>query len=87
MANSPTSTTNHSSVSAHHSAGVGALGWIALVLMIVGAVNWGLVGVANFDLVATLFGEGSALSRIVYSLVGLAGLYGIYLATKLGDRG
>lgn len=48
--------------------------WIALVLVIVGAVNWGLVGLFQFDLVAALFGPASALSRVVYSLVGLAGI-------------
>jgi uncharacterized membrane protein YuzA (DUF378 family) len=49
--------------------------WIALVLVIVGAVNWGLVGVAQFDLVAALFGgQSAALSRVVYTLVGLSGL-------------
>ena len=48
---------------------------ITLLLVIVGAINWGLVGAANFDLVAALFGEGSGLSRIVYVLVGLSGLY------------
>ena len=48
--------------------------WIALILVVVGAVNWGLVGVAQFDLVAALFGPASGLSRIVYSLVGLAGV-------------
>jgi uncharacterized protein len=47
-----------------------------LLLVIVGAVNWGLVGLFQFDLVASLFGgQQAALSRIVYSLVGLAGLY------------
>ena len=47
-----------------------------LVLVIVGAVNWGLMGFFQFDLVATLFGGPQvAISRIVYSLVGLAGLY------------
>jgi uncharacterized membrane protein YuzA (DUF378 family) len=46
-----------------------------LVLVVVGAVNWGLVGIAQFDLVAALFGgSSSALSRVVYSLVGVAGL-------------
>jgi uncharacterized membrane protein YuzA (DUF378 family) len=60
--------------------------WLALVLMIVGSVNWGLVGAANFDLVAALFGSGSAISRIVYVLVGLAGLYGLAMAFKLGSR-
>ena len=49
--------------------------WIALVLVIVGAVNWGLVGLARFDLVAALFGgQEAVLSRVVYSLVGLAGV-------------
>ena len=48
----------------------------ALVLIVVGALNWGLWGIFQFDLVATLFGgQQAALSRIVYSLVGLAGLY------------
>lgn len=52
---------------------------IALVLIIIGAINWGLIGFFEFDLVATLFGEMSVLSRIVYSLVGLSGLWGIKL--------
>jgi uncharacterized membrane protein YuzA (DUF378 family) len=52
---------------------------VTLVLVIVGALNWGLVGIARFDLVATLFGlqfgQVSALTGIVYALVGLSGLY------------
>ena len=49
---------------------------VTLLLVIVGAFNWGLVGLFQFDLVAALFGgQQAALSRIVYSLVGLAGLY------------
>ena len=52
---------------------------IALVLIIIGAINWGLIGLFEFDLVATLFGEMSVLSRIVYSLVGIAGVWGIKL--------
>jgi uncharacterized membrane protein YuzA (DUF378 family) len=49
--------------------------WIVLLLVVVGAVNWGLVGVAQFDLVATLFGGSSAvLARVVYTLVGVSGL-------------
>jgi uncharacterized membrane protein YuzA (DUF378 family) len=48
---------------------------VAFVLVVVGAVNWGLVGLAQLDLVALLFGgPASLLSRVVYSLVGLAGL-------------
>jgi len=45
---------------------------IALVLVIVGGLNWGLVGLFSFDLVAAIFGEMSTISRIVYALVGLA---------------
>lgn len=46
-----------------------------LILVIVGGLNWGLVGLFNFDLVAALFGEGSLLSRIVYILVGLSAVW------------
>ena len=52
---------------------------LARVLLVVGALNWGLVGVARFDLVAALFGmnfgETSVLTSVIYGLVGLAGLY------------
>ena len=51
------------------------INYAALTIAIVGAVNWGLIGVLNFDLVAFIFGEMSWLSRIVYTLVGLAGVY------------
>lgn len=56
-----------------------ALDMIAVVLLVVGGLNWGLVGVAHFDLVAAIFGmkfgETSTLSSVVYGLVGLAALY------------
>ncbi|HET9397181.1 MAG TPA: DUF378 domain-containing protein [Sphingomicrobium sp.] len=48
---------------------------ITLLLLIVGGLNWGLVGLLDFDLVATLFGEMSMLSRLVYSLVGVAAVW------------
>ena len=50
---------------------------ITLVLLIVGGLNWGLIGLFDFDLVAALFGEMSALSRIVYTLVGVSALWQI----------
>lgn len=57
-----------------------------LALIIVGGVNWGLVGLAKFDLVATIFGTGSAVSNIVYTLVGISALYqAVRLAVP--DRG
>ena len=49
---------------------------LALILSIIGSLNWGLVGIFRFDLVAWLFGgQGSLLSRLVYTIVGLAGLW------------
>lgn len=48
---------------------------VTAVLLVVGGLNWGLVGVANFDLVAALFGAGSILSKAVYTLVGAAAVY------------
>ncbi len=50
---------------------------ILLVITIIGAVNWGLIGLLDFDLVAAIFGEGSLFSRIVYTLVGICGLVNI----------
>ncbi len=52
---------------------------IALVLIIIGALNWGLIALFEFDLVAAIFGEMTIWSRIVYGLVGLSGLWGIKL--------
>ncbi len=59
--------------------GFGALGIVALLLMVVGGLNWGLVGLLQFDLVAALFGSMTLIARAVYVLVGLAALYGIAL--------
>jgi uncharacterized membrane protein YuzA (DUF378 family) len=60
-----------------------ALNIITLLLVIVGALNWGLVGLFQFDLVAALFGgQQAALSRIVYALVGLSGLYQVFPLIK-----
>lgn len=55
---------------------------LALLLVIIGAINWGLIGFFQFDLVATLFGNMSSMSRIIYSLVGIAGLYAISFFAK-----
>lgn len=54
----------------------------ALVLTIIGAINWGLIGIFNFDLVAAIFGDMSLLSRIIYTLVGVAGLINIGILFK-----
>ena len=55
------------------------LDYTALTLVIIGAINWGLIGFFRFDLVAWLFGSLTLLSRIIYALVGLAGLWCITL--------
>ena len=75
-----TQTTLHPSDTRAHS--MHAIDWIAMILMIVGGINWGLVGLADFDLVAALFGEMTGLTRIVYILVGLVALYGIYMVIR-----
>lgn len=58
----------------------------ALTIAIIGAVNWGLIGLFRFDLVAFLFGDMSWLSRIVYVLVGISGLYLVSFFPHLGDN-
>lgn len=58
---------------------------IALTLVIIGALNWLLIGLFKFDLVATLFGAMSVVSRIIYTLVGLSGIISIGLYTKINE--
>ncbi|MEK7111756.1 MAG: DUF378 domain-containing protein [Patescibacteria group bacterium] len=55
--------------------------WVAWVLVVVGAINWGLLGAANLNLVETVVGSGS-LSQVVYILVGLGGLYMLWGAVS-----
>jgi uncharacterized protein len=69
-----------------HATHLSALDWVAMVLMIVGGINWGLVGFFEFDLVAALLGERTGWSRLVYALVGIASLYGIYVLSKMAAR-
>lgn len=60
---------------------------IALILSIIGSLNWGLVGIFKFDLVAWIFGgQASTVSRIIYTLVGLAGLWCITLLFRRGRQ-
>lgn len=59
-----------------------ALDWIAMVLLIIGGLNWALVGLFDIDIVARILGVMSAASRGVYVLVGLAAIYSIYLCVK-----
>lgn len=65
---------------------LGTLDWIALILVIVGGLNWGLVGIFKFDLVAAIFGEMGIISRIVYTLVGLSAIYLAAMSGKLAKK-
>lgn len=67
----------------HHR--LSGLTWAAIGLVVIGALNWGLVGLFNYDLVAALFGPLSAISRAVYILVALSGLYLVVDATRLRE--
>ncbi len=58
----------------------------ALILMVIGALNWGLIGIFQFDLVAAIFGTASVLSRIIYALVGVAGLWGVVMLFQRNVR-
>ncbi|MCM1158951.1 MAG: DUF378 domain-containing protein [Bacteroidales bacterium] len=54
-----------------------ALDYTVLTFVLIGAINWGLIGFFDFDLVSTLFGQMSILTRIIYAVVGIGGLYAI----------
>jgi len=60
--------------------------WVSMVLLIIGGINWGLVGLFGLDLVAALFGEMSALTRIVYGLVGLSAISLAIEAVRWGSK-
>lgn len=55
---------------------------IAIVLVIIGAINWGLIGIFNFNLVEVIFGNMTVIARIIYGLVGISGLWTIKLLFK-----
>ena len=54
-----------------------ALDYTVLTIILIGAINWGLIGFFDFDLVSTIFGQMTMLTRIIYALVGIGGLYAI----------
>lgn len=61
------------------------LDWVAFVLVIAGALNWGLVGLFTYNLVDAIFGAGSTITNVIYTIVGLSGLYIIYSLYKIGQ--
>jgi uncharacterized membrane protein YuzA (DUF378 family) len=60
--------------------------WIAFILVVVGALNWGLVGFFNFNLVALILGDMTFLSRVVYGLVGISAIYMAIFAFKINKK-
>jgi len=64
-----------------------ALHWLALILVIIGGLNWGLVGLFDYNLVDTLFGVGTTLTNVVYALVGLSALYMVLEAATDMNKG
>ena len=67
--------------------GYKGIDYTVLTIVIIGAINWGLIGFFGFDLVAFLFGNMTWLSRIVYGLVGICGLYMISIYGRVTDLG
>lgn len=62
------------------------LDYIALILVVIGAINWGLIGFFNFDLVKAIFGNMTLITRIIYSLVGVSGLYSLSFFGRLRNE-
>jgi uncharacterized membrane protein YuzA (DUF378 family) len=63
-----------------------SLEYIALILVVIGALNWGLIGFFSFDLVRAIFGDMTLISRIVYALVGVSGLYALSFFGRLRNE-
>lgn len=61
------------------------LDYTVLILVVIGAINWGLVGFFGLDLVAFIFGSMSIISRIVYAVIGVCGLYAISYCGRIGN--
>ncbi|MDD3805602.1 MAG: DUF378 domain-containing protein [bacterium] len=66
--------------------GLGTLDWTALVLLIIGGLNWGLIGAFGFNLVAAIFGDMTVISRIIYVLVGLSAIYIAVISPMLREE-
>lgn len=62
------------------------LDMVALLILMIGGLNWGLVGLFQYDLVASIFGDMSSFARGVYDLVGLSAVYSFFLCMKVGKK-
>jgi len=63
-----------------------AVDWVAMVLLIVGGVNWGLIGLIHIDLVSVLFGDMTIATRVIYLAMGVSALYAIYTCIRLSGN-
>jgi uncharacterized protein len=68
-----------------HSA-MSAIDYVAMALLIIGGLNWGMVGLFGVDVVASIFGSDTAITRLIYTVVGVAALYSIYLSAKMATK-
>ena len=63
---------------------MGTFAWITWLLVMIGGISWGLIGFFDFDLIATIFGDMTTITRVIYALVGLSALYMLF--AKWGDK-
>ena len=61
---------------------INSLDWIAVALLVIGGLNWGMIGFFGVDVIGAIFGEMSAISRVIYALVGLSSLYALSFPSK-----
>ena len=64
-----------------------ALDWIAMIILVIGGLNLGLMGFFGFDLIAAVFGTMSFLTRVIYAVIGLSAIYTLVISPALGRRG
>jgi len=62
------------------------LNWITFILVVIGGINWGLVGLFNYDLVSAIFGQASLLTRLIFDLVGLSAIYMIAVGGQMMSK-
>ena len=60
--------------------------WIPMLLLAIGGLNWGLIGLFDFNLVARLFGDASAITRVIYVAVGISALYSLYMSARMSRQ-
>jgi len=63
------------------------LDWVAFILVVIGAINWGLIGLFSWNLVEAIFGDMTTISRVIYTLVGVSAVYRVFtIGGKISDK-